>query len=275
MRLFFIGIGAMGGAVLNAALRVESFKSYKFCCLVRRGSQIAQRSEEFSDSRVEIKSDFEWDVSEEDLIFLGVKPQDFSNLVPQLKGKLPSQTVLVSMMTGISTKVIKGSFHDSQPVIRVMPNLPIFVGDGVTCGFRTLEVEDDSRASFVVEKLFSESGTLHWLGSEELINAATAVSGSGPGYLAFLIQALIDASSDLGFEPGEAKLLVRETIEGTLRYWRETGQDLPEIQKRVSSKGGTTEAAIMSLKGDEVPQALQRALQAAKGRAVELSGGGD
>ncbi|HNQ51020.1 MAG TPA: pyrroline-5-carboxylate reductase [Candidatus Omnitrophota bacterium] len=215
-------------------------------------------------------------------IIIAVKPQDFDNVLEELRGKI-SQRRVVSIAAGISTGYIEESVGD-VPVIRVMPNLPAKVGMGMIClckGRYALETD----LSFA-QKVFGHLGKTLVV-EESQMNAVTAVSGSGPGFFFGLIEGkpesewavygtniftplLIEAAREIGFSRQQAQTLAVATAEGSIALLRQTGLSPQALRRQVTSKGGTTEAGLEAL---ERTRSLVQAVKAAAQRAEELSGG--
>ncbi|MDD5432199.1 MAG: pyrroline-5-carboxylate reductase [Candidatus Omnitrophica bacterium] len=218
------------------------------------------------------------------VIIIAVKPQDFSGILEEIKKFISLDKLIISIAAGISTSYI-GEYLGMARVIRVMPNMPAKIGSGMTClskgSFATQEDID------FAENLFDYLGETLQIG-EELMNAATAVSGSGPGFLCDLIDgktleemkdfaensfvpSLTASAISLGFTPEQAKILASVTSEGTIKIIEDTHASPKEIEKQVTSKNGTTEAGLKELKHDF--KNLDAAAKAAAKRAEELSKG--
>jgi len=215
-----------------------------------------------------------------DTLIIAVKPQDFDSVLEELRGKTVHK-VVVSIAAGITTQYIEDSVGD-DPVIRVMPNLPAKIGMGMIClckGRYALETD----LSFA-QKLFNFLGkTL--LVEESMMNAVTAVSGSGPGFFFGLIEdkpesewavygtniftpLLIEAAREIGFNQQQAQTLAVATTEGSLALLRQSKLSPQALRQQVTSKGGTTEAGLEALAGTK---SLVQAVKAASQRAEELA----
>lgn len=199
-------------------------------------------------------------------LLLSVKPQTFPEVTIHLKDAvLPP---VISIMAGMKKADIKASLETNAPVARVMPNLPCSVGMGAAA----IDAEDlaPEDAEFVFGLFGATSLTLPV--AEAKLNAVTALSGSGPAYVYLFLQALIDGGVRCGLDDDEARLLAIQTLKGGVAM-AETHADtsLEELIKAVSSKGGTTLAALEVLRRNGVPESVVRAMQAAEQRAEELS----
>jgi pyrroline-5-carboxylate reductase len=207
-------------------------------------------------------------VSEVELIILGVKPQDFADLAIELDPYVKADQIVLSIMAGIRVEVIQQSLGIKR-VVRAMPNLPAQVGQGMTV-FTT--APDMSKLEiFMIQNLLNTTGKTLYSPNEELIDAATAVSGSGPAFVYFFMDAMMQAGKKMGFSESEAQLLVRQTFLGSINLLNQSHLDCQEWIQRVSSKGGTTEAAMNRFAEQAVLTKIENGLEAARHRAVELS----
>ncbi len=208
-------------------------------------------------------------VSEVELIILGVKPQDFPALAQEMKNWVQPDQIVLSIMAGIRVSSIQELLGINR-VVRAMPNLPAQVGQGMTV-FTT--AQDMSKLEiFTIQNLLNTTGKALYTPNEALIDAATAVSGSGPAFVYFFMDAMMDAAKKMGFADSEAQLLVRQTFLGSINLLNRSSLDCSEWIQRVSSRGGTTEAAMNQFTEDSVRQLITDGLEAARLRAIALSG---
>ena len=202
-----------------------------------------------------------------DLVILAVKPQDAPALFSHLRPLVDPQQVFLSIMAGIPIKTISRELG-IRKVIRAMPNLPAQVGLGMTAFTSSEEV---TRIELVmVQNLLNTTGKSIYVERESFIDAATAISGSGPAYVFFFMKALIEAAQEMGFSTSEAELLVSQTFRGAVDLYDKTDHSCEEWIRRVSSKGGTTEAALQVYLEKEVHTDIVAGAHAALQRAVEL-----
>jgi len=203
-----------------------------------------------------------------DLIILAVKPQDTDALFATIKTHIDDQQVILSIMAGVKIETIAEKLG-TQKVIRAMPNLPAQIGVGMTV-FTSSEAI--TRIELVtVQNLLNSTGKSIYNGSEEMIDAATAISGSGPAYIFYFMQSLIDAAKEMGFSQSESELLTYQTFRGAVDLYNKFDFSCEEWISKVSSRGGTTEAAFNKLNEQNVSQKFQIAIQRALARAGELS----
>jgi len=204
------------------------------------------------------------------VIVLAVKPQVLQKVVVQL-GSLVSehQPLLVSVAAGITSASIERWVGGQPALVRVMPNTPALVGAGISALYANKDVDEDQRK--LAQTIMSTVGKTVWIEDENLMDAVTAVSGSGPAYFFYVMQAINDAAVTEGLDADTARLLTLETALGAARLALESAEDPGTLQKRVTSPGGTTEAAINVLDSSEASKAFQKAISAACARGGELA----
>lgn len=202
-----------------------------------------------------------------DLIILAVKPQDCDQLFASLRPLVNPQQVFLSIMAGVKINTIKEALG-APKVIRSMPNLPAQVGMGMTAFTSSNEV---TRIELVmVQNLINTTGKSVYVEKETAIDAATAISGSGPAYVYYFMDAMIQAAKAMGFSESESELLVKQTFRGAVDLYNKSDLTCEEWIKRVSSKGGTTEAAMHSFIDNKVHKDIIEGANAALNRATEL-----
>ncbi len=204
--------------------------------------------------------------AEADLVLLLVKPQDIVAATEAVATALRPGAVIASAAAGVELATIRAASADGTPVARFMPNIPVAVCGGVSavCG--------DAAATSVLLPWLEAVGTAVAM-DESMFDAATAISGSGPGMLAFVVEALIEAAKAVGFGQADAERLAVETFAGTGRYLVETGESPTALRERVTSPGGTTAAGIAALEAGGLSETLRLAAIAARDRGTELRGG--
>ena len=173
----------------------------------------------------------------------------------------------LSVMAGIRSAAIVAA-TGSPRVVRAMPNTPALIGQGIAGLYATQAVSDDERAA--VEQVLAPTGQLVWVAREEDLDAVTAVSGSGPAYVFYVVEAMMQAAVDMGLSPEQGRRLALATVAGAAALAQQSDESPAVLRERVTSKGGTTHAAISSLEADGVKAAFVKALRAAQQRAREL-----
>lgn len=203
-----------------------------------------------------------------EVIVIAVKPQDADPVYPVLKPFLNKEQVVFSVMAGIPIEKLEAELRHPY-IIRAMPNTPAQIGMGMTAFAISKEATVDHLRK--AEKLFSTTGRTVFLESESLLNAVTAVSGSGPAYFYYIVKAMIEAGKSVGLDESLAALLVKQTMMGAYHLMNNSTQPLDALIKAVASKGGTTEAALKGFEENGVAKGIVAGMQAAEKRAFELA----
>lgn len=202
-----------------------------------------------------------------DLIILAVKPQDSTTLFKSIRSFVDPQQVFLSIMAGVKIQAISEALG-AKKIIRAMPNLPAQIGMGMTAFTSSDEV---TRIELVmVQNLLNTTGKTVYVEKETAIDAATAISGSGPAYVWFFMNAMMKAAKDMGFSTSESELLVSQTFRGAIDLYNKTNFSCEEWIEKVCSRGGTTEAAMKSYHENALEEEIIAGATAALDRAIEL-----
>jgi len=201
-----------------------------------------------------------------DLVVWAVKPQMFS-AASAGAAAWGGRALHLSVMAGIRSDAIARA-AGSDRVVRSMPNTPALIGKGIAGLFARAGVSAADRAA--VERVLAPTGNLLWFDAEDDLDAVTALSGSGPAYAFYLIEAMVEAGIQMGLAPQAARRLAQETLAGAAQLAMRSDESPATLRERVTSKGGTTHAAITVLDASGVKDAVVRALHAARTRAEEL-----
>jgi len=202
-----------------------------------------------------------------EIVVVAVKPQDIAPVLAELAPALRPGTLVVSLCAGLPTALFERSLPAGTPVVRVMPNTPMLVGEAMSAISPGAHATDDQLAA--VEKLLTSVGRVVRV-PESQQDAVTALSGSGPAYFFFLVEAMIDAGILLGLPRGVAADLIVQSAFGAARMLRESSDHPVLLREAVTSPAGTTIAAIRELERHGVRAALIDAIEAARDRSVEL-----
>ncbi len=200
------------------------------------------------------------------LVVWAVKPQSFAQAAAPCKAHV-AQAVQLSVMAGVRCATIEVA-TGSQRVVRAMPNTPALIGQGIAGLYAEPQVDAGERA--LVERVLGPTGSVLWVDGEEQLDAVTALSGSGPAYVFYFIEAMVQAGQEMGLSAAHARRLAQETFAGAAALAMRSEESPAVLRERVTSKGGTTYAALSSLQADDVKAAFVRALHAARQRAEEL-----
>jgi len=205
-------------------------------------------------------------LADADVVVWAVKPQVFRDAAapcaPFVAGALH-----LSVMAGIRSDAIARA-TGSERIVRAMPNTPALIGEGVAGLYARAAVTEDDRAA--IERVMAPTGETLWVDQESDLDAVTALSGSGPAYVFFFLEAMMQAAADMGLDPAQGRRLAQATFKGATALARASDEPPETLRARVTSKGGTTHAAITSMEEAGVKQAIVQALLAAQARAKTL-----
>jgi pyrroline-5-carboxylate reductase len=203
------------------------------------------------------------------ILFLAVKPQVMATVLPGLASLVGPETVVVSVAAGKTLAFLQSHLGDAG-MVRAMPNTPAMVGRGITGAFANPKVSEQGRAR--VHALLKVSGPVEWVDTEADIDAVTAVSGSGPAYVFYLVECMAEAGRKAGLQADLAMRLARETVAGAGELLHQSPDDAARLRQNVTSPGGTTAAALAVLMAPEGLQPLMTAaVAAARQRAEDLA----
>ncbi|PHI21773.1 pyrroline-5-carboxylate reductase [Lewinellaceae bacterium SD302] len=267
MKILIIGGGNMGKTYARSLLRAH-LTTESDLMLLERDPEKAKALSQSGVGTVYLDAAHCLDAA--DLIILAVKPQDSGDLFARLRPLVHHQQVYLSIMAGVKIATIQAALGATK-IIRAMPNLPAQIGMGMTAYTASPEV---TRIELVlVQNLLNTTGKAIYVAEESAIDATTAISGSGPAYVFYFMDAMIDAARKMGFDRPQAELLVSQTFLGAVELYAKNDLSCAEWIERVSSKGGTTEAAIKTFRNTSVYEDIVSGAEAALRRAEELGGG--
>tara|TARA_B100000965_G_C19522102_1_gene727026 strand:- start:286 stop:1089 length:804 start_codon:yes stop_codon:yes gene_type:complete len=264
MNVLVIGAGNMGLAYAKALIKSELLSQTN---LMISDTNPEKTKELKKISRFDVYTDVEACMDLADIIFLAVKPYHAERLMKDLKPLMNHGQVVISIMAGVTIQSMKDGLG-IEKVVRAMPNLPAQVGKGLTSFTASDEV---SRLELsTVKKLLDTTGKSVHLDTEQDIDASTGISGSGPAYVFYFMQSMMEAAQKMGFSDYDSKVLVSQTFEGAIELFNQSDLSPKGWMKKVASKGGTTQAALDSMEDNNVKDQIQEAAYAAFHRAVEL-----
>lgn len=229
-----------------------------------------------ADYGIDTSADNRAAVSKADVVILAVKPQVISAVASGLSAGLAHRPLVVSIVAGIPVAVLNhlmaGAGGDPAlaelPIVRCMPNTPALLQAGATGLYATESVSAQQRQ--LAEDILAAVGATAWVDSELKIDVVTAVSGSGPAYFFLVMEAMITAGEKLGLEPEVAREMTLQTALGAARMALESDVDVAELRRRVTSPGGTTEAALSAFQAEGLEQIFEHAVTAAFERAQAM-----
>lgn len=264
MKITIVGCGNMGLIYARAFLKYN-IVSKENLLLAEKNEARKQELANLNIGQVCVVNDSR--ISESDIVILAVKPQDFDELSKELKQVLKNN-ILISIMAGMKLDRIE-SMLSQKFIVRAMPNSPAELGMGMTAftGSKSLSIEQIRK----VENLLSTTGRTVFFENENLLDAVTALSGSGPAYFFYIVKQMVEAGKQMGFDQHTSEMLVKQTMLGSFHLLNTADKSVDELIKAVASKGGTTEAALSYFNEKEVGENLQKGILKAKERASELS----
>lgn len=219
------------------------------------------------DGRFDVCENIEDCLPTADIVFIAVKPYHCEDLFKKIKPYVNKHQIFVSLMAGVNIDKIQ-TLLDVEKVVRTMPNLPAKVGKGVTSFTASEEV---SRVEILmVRNLLDTTGESIHVKNEHYIDKSTGISGSGPAYIFYFMQSMLEAAKKMGFSDNDSKVLVSNTFEGAVKLFNDSDLSPETWMDRVASKGGTTRAALDSMEDNNVKELIKDAAYAAFNRAVEL-----
>jgi pyrroline-5-carboxylate reductase len=264
--LAILGGGNMGRALIGGLLRRGTRPEHIFV------------GESFQAARDALSSDFGIQASDDNaaavepasVVVVAVKPQVAGAVLSPLQPLFQrTRPLVISIAAGIRVSALESWCGAGVPVVRAMPNRPALVGAGATGLFAPAAVAPEHRQT--AERVMQAVGEVVWVGTEDLLDVVTALSGSGPAYFFLLAELLTQGAIDLGLDPSAARRLAIATLHGAGQLAHVGDGDLARMRAEVTSKGGTTEAAVKSLESADLRGILQRALEAATRRSRELA----
>jgi pyrroline-5-carboxylate reductase len=264
--IVLIGAGKMGSAMLDGWIAlglapsrvavIEPQPSAEISALAARGLKLNPAPRAVADPAV---------------IVIAVKPQSAAEVVPAAAPLVGPSTVVVSIMAGQRLASLERALPAGSAVVRTMPNTPAAIGRGITVAVANARVSPPQRD--LAQRLLAAIGAVEWVDDEGLLDAVTAVSGSGPAYVFLLAEALAQAGAAAGLPADLAERLARATVAGSGELLHRSPLDAATLRRNVTSPGGTTEAALALLMGkDGLGPVMQQAVAAATRRSRELAG---
>ncbi|MEN9867618.1 MAG: hypothetical protein RL748_3208 [Pseudomonadota bacterium] len=202
------------------------------------------------------------------VVVLAVKPQQMAEVAKQLAAFLQPNHLVLSIAAGIRVVDLCRWLGGHAAIVRCMPNTPALIGQGMTGMFAAEQVSQDQRV--MAQSIMQAVGQTLWLAREELIDAVTALSGSGPAYVFYFMEAMQQAGQALGLSGEQALLLAQQTFVGATQLACNATEPLALLRERVTSKGGTTHAALSSMQQDQVGPAIITAVKAAAKRGQQM-----
>lgn len=262
MKITFIGGGNMAKALIGGLIK-RGYSPSKMHVVEPCKDKCRQLHNEFA---LRATPEMQPAVEHSEAVILAIKPQNLQEVALQLAPLLNGRLV-ISIAAGIRTQDI-ARWTGTQNIVRCMPNTPALIRSGVTALYATPVVRPEQ--CHRAEAIMSAVGSTFWLDDEEMLDAVTAISGSGPAYVFYFIEAMQQAAYELGVEEAQARQMVIDTFLGATRLAESSEEDAATLRARVTSRNGTTERALLSMDSNRVKQDIVDAIHAAAARSKEL-----
>jgi len=257
-KIGFIGFGNMASAIIKSILKNNIYTPKKITVFDIKKEKINKAKK----IKLNISENIQGVVKNSEIVVFSVKPQDIKRVLKEIE---PQNNLFISICAGITTKFIKKHLGN-VPVIRVMPNTPMLVGEGVTGAY----VSCNKKYKKIADKIFSSGSRVFWFEKETMLDSITALTGSGPAYVFYFIESLIDAGKKIGIKKGTTDIVIK-LIKGSLKLLEDTKKKPAVLRKMVTSKKGTTEKAIKTLEKYRFKNIIFESVKNAKKRAKDLS----
>ncbi len=260
IRIGFIGVGNMARAIIKSLKKTGKFFIGGFDIAGDFNNVCKKLGIKKYKSNIEL-------IQNSNVVFLSVKPQQINTVLNEIKDYLKNQMV-ISIAAGVTIKSIQKLLSKKIPVVRIMPNTPVLVGEGA-CGY-AFSKQVSPALKKTAEKIIKSFCKICFAVKEKYIDVITSLSGSGPAYFFYITEAMIEAARQICFDEEKAKLLIAQTLTGAGRLLILSGEEPATLRQKVTSKGGTTEAAIKVFEKNRLKEIVKKAVYAAHKRAKEL-----
>jgi pyrroline-5-carboxylate reductase len=270
VHITFIGGGNMGRALISGLL-ANGLHSNQISVVEANAATALKLHEDFGVQGIAALEHIAFDVTKNNVVVMAIKPQDFNVVAKGLASKLKHASspgpLIVSIAAGIRLKDMS-RWLDHARCVRAMPNTPALIGKGITGLFADSAVNETDRA--LAQTICNAVGQSVWVLEEKLMDAVTAISGSGPAYVFAFLEAMQSAGEKLGLDPASARKLAYATLEGATQLAQNSDEHAGVLRERVTSKGGTTAAALEVMKQQGWHEILEKAIDAANQRGKTM-----
>jgi pyrroline-5-carboxylate reductase len=258
-----IGAGVMGEALITALIS-SGVNPEQITISEKREERAQELIAQYSVKAAPLATN----VADAEALLLVVKPQDMASVLAEIKGSINPASVVISFAAGKTISFISNALGTGNPVVRVMPNTPTLVGEGMAAASMGTGVSAAQR-EFILGFLGATGKVIEV--SEELQDAVTATSGSGPAYFFAFVEAMVAGAKELGLSDQDATTLTIQTIVGAAKLLDESGKSATTLRENVTSPNGTTAAALASFGSDNLNLMVAKAMKAARDRSQELA----
>ena len=265
-KISFIGSGNMAEAMIKGLLNKDLVEASNLMVSDPLTDRLQDLEQQY---RLKTTTDNRLAAQEGDIVVLSIKPQVLPHVLPELDGTVQDKSFVLSIMAGIPIKQISEGLHH-RPIVRVMPNTPAMIGQGMSVWTSTPEVSEPQRkqAQLILQALGEEVEVQ----DEDHIDMATALNGSGPAYVFVFMEALIDAGVRIGFSRPVAQKIVLQTLQGSVALAKQSMTHPAELRNMVTSPAGTTAEALYQLEKGSIRTILSKAVWAAYQKSKHLGG---
>ncbi len=264
----FIGCGNMARSLIGGLIANDIDKSR----LIAADPDAGQRQKIKDQFAIETLSDNSAAIEQADVVLLAVKPQVMQEVIKNIAADLAGKgKLLISIAAGIGVESMQSWLGSNEAIIRAMPNTPAMIQAGAAALYANKAATEAQK--HIAESMLRSVGTAVWLEDESLMDSVTALSGSGPAYFFYFMEAMEKAAIELGMEEEMARLLTIETAVGAAKMALMSTHDPATLRQQVTSPGGTTEQALNIFNKNALDEIISKAMQAAKQRSIEMSEG--
>ncbi len=267
-RLGIIGAGAIGSAIVGGLVSTKTFAPEN---IIVTNREKRRRLLELKETwRVNITEDKRELLKFSDIIIIAVKPQDIDDLLQEVKRMITKKHLIISVVAGLKTSAIESKVGKKIRVIRTMPNIAVAVGESATAIAKgTYATNEDIEST---KRIFCSLGRSVVI-NESLMDLVTALSGSGPAYIYFLIESMREGAIKSGMPEDVAHVLALQTLWGASELSKRSTEDISSLRERITSPGGTTASALQTMKKHGLPEIISKAIESATSRSKELNQG--
>ena len=265
-KIAFIGGGNMARSIV-AGLIKDAYDPHQIWVADRNLDKCQALEQTY---QVHTTSDLSQAITVADIVVLAVKPQNMRSLAVEIGRQIQQQQpLLISVAAGIKLSALQSWFGQATAIVRAMPNMPAILQAGATGLFANEQTSTEQKS--LAEQIMRAVGIVLWLKNEKLIDAVASVAGSGPAYYFYIMEIMQNIAEDMELSPEEATLLAKQTIFGAAKLALETNEPISSLRQQVTSKGGSTAAALAVMQKNDLHGIFEKALYASNKRADELA----
>lgn len=264
-KLAFIGAGSMAEAIISGIVKAEILKKGKIVATNKSNRERLERLEE--KYQIQPLMDKEEVILNTDIIILSTKPHDLKDAVESIKAYIQPEQLIISVIAGISTDYISDLIGNHAPVVRAMPNTSATISHSATAISAGKYATNEHLGE--AEALFNTIGTTTIVNEADM-HTVTGISGSGPAYIYYMVEAMERAAMDAGLDKSTAMDLITQTVVGAGEMLKQSGDTAADLRKKITSPAGTTHAGIEVLKKHDFQQIVMECVESARERSMEL-----